>query len=100
MRKRSVREQCLLRAASMRSRTLLAVRCSLAACNGWRKTVSEVFRVRTSISLNGDAAIKALFEKGDHEGLKRMYHNFAKVGGQKVLHAAFKAYVQVSIPTP
>ncbi|RPD58496.1 Cullin-domain-containing protein [Lentinus tigrinus ALCF2SS1-6] len=42
-------------------------------------------------------AIKALFEKEDHHGLKRMYENFAKVGGLKVLHAAFKAYVQFKV---
>ena len=75
---------------------LLTGRLQWLAKDGKRSLQS---RVRTSILLNGDAAIKALFEKGDHEGLKRMYHNFAKVGGQKVLHAAFKAYVQVSIAT-
>ncbi|KAI0719069.1 Cullin-4B [Cerioporus squamosus] len=42
-------------------------------------------------------AIKALFEKQDHEGLKKMYANFAKVGGLKVLLAAFKAYVQYKV---
>ena len=50
---------------------------------------------RMLLCLTSCAALKVFFETKEDAKLQNMYNTFSKVGGLKVLSAAFKAYVQV-----